>query len=129
MNRPFHPSFPSTTSLDRFLQRALSGSPLVSRDHPPREQLKEDEDAYRLTIDLPGLRKEELHLELKERRLTLTVTPTGERPFVATETRSWDLGPQVDSAGLKARLDLGVLHIELPKLKSSISEPLTIEIQ
>lgn len=130
MNRhSAYPSFPSLATLDRLFERALSGSPLVSRDHAPRERIEETETAYQLAIDLPGLRREELKLDLNDRRLTLTVTPTAERPFVAAETRAWSLGPEVDATGLVARLDLGVLHVELPKLKPATPEPLTIEIQ
>ena len=124
-----YPSFPSTTALDRLFERALAGTPLVSRDHPPRERIEETEAGYQLAIDLPGLRKEELKLDLKDRRLTLTVTPTEERPFVAAEKRAWALGAEVDASTLTARLDLGVLHISLPKLQPVTNEPLTIDIQ
>jgi len=129
MNRHPYPTFPSTTSLDRLFQRAFSGSPLVSRDHPPRERLVETDEAYLLTVDLPGLLKEELKLDLKERQLTLSVTPAADRPFVGQETRTWSLGSQVDASALTARLELGVLHIDLPKTKPSTNETLTIEIQ
>lgn len=130
MNQPrLFPLFPSATALDRLFERALSGTPLVSRDYPPRERIEETEFDYRITLDLPGLRREELKLDLKDRLLSLTVTPTEERPFVAEETRSWTLGSEVDATALTAQLDLGVLRIELPKIKLVTNEPLTIEIK
>lgn len=130
MNRPtLYPLFPSASALDRLFERALSGTPLVSRDYPPRERIEETESTWRITLDLPGLRREELKLHLKDRLLSLTVTPTGERPFVAAETRTWTLGSEVDASALSARLELGVLQIELPKIKPVTDEPLTIEIQ
>jgi len=130
MNRLIHyPTFASRSAFDRLFERALAGSPLVSRDHPPRERIKESDSAYQLAIDLPGIRKNELKLDLKERQLTLTVTPTDERPFVAPETRTWTLGSEVDASALSACHDLGVLRIELPKIKPTVNEPLTIEIQ
>lgn len=130
MNRHSHtPLFPSASALDRLFERAFSGTPLVSRDYPPRERIEETESAYRITVDLPGLRKEELKLDLKDRLLSLTVNPTEDRPFVAAETRAWKLGSEVDSGSLSAQLELGVLRIELPKLKPAAHEPITIEIQ
>lgn len=129
MNRNLHPSFPSALAFDRLIQRAFSTSPLLPRDYPPRERILENPDGFQLSIDLPGLRRDELKLELKDRVLTLSVTPSGDRPFVAAETRSWSLGSQVDPSSLKAQLDLGVLRIELPKVKPQSPETLTIEIQ
>ncbi len=129
MNRNLHASFPSTIALDRFFQRAFSASNLVSADQAPRERIRETDSAYSLSIDLPGLRREELALQLKDRQLTLSVTPADERPFVAAETRSWTLGEQVDVSGLSARLDLGVLRIELPKVNPPTPESITIDIQ
>jgi len=35
----------------------------------------------------------------------------------------------VDASALSARLELGVLRIELPKIKPVVNEHLTIEIQ
>ncbi len=130
MNRPsLYPLFPSATALDRLFERALSGTPLVSRDYPPRERIEETESAYRITLDLPGLHREELKLDLKDRLLSLTITPTEERPFVAAESRRWTLGSEVEVSALTAQLDLGVLRIELPKIKPVTNEPQTIEIQ
>lgn len=129
MIRHVYPSFPSTVALDRFFQRAFSASNLVTADQPPRERIQETESAYSLSIDLPGLRREELKLQLKDRQLTLSVNPADERPFVAAETRSWTLGEQVDVSGLSARLDLGVLRIELPKINPPTPESITIDIQ
>jgi HSP20 family protein len=129
MNRHPYPSFPSTVALDRFFQRAFSASNLLSAEPSPRERIQETDSSYSLSIDLPGLRREELKLELKDRQLTLAVNPADERPFVAKETRSWTLGEQVDVSALSARLDLGVLRIELPKLTPPAPESITIDIQ
>lgn len=113
----------STPFTDRWLERAFgSRAPVI------REYLEEKEDAFVLRLDLPGLRKEELKIETKDRVLTLAVTPADERPFTFSGSRSWKLGPDLDADALSARLENGVLELTLPKRTPATVEPRTIQI-
>jgi HSP20 family protein len=94
-----------------------------------RETIEEKDDAFVLHVDLPALRKEELAIAFKDRLLTLTATPSEERPFAASGTRSWKIGPDLDETAISARLENGVLELVLPKRKPASPEPLNITVQ
>jgi HSP20 family protein len=94
-----------------------------------RESIEEKDEAYVLQIDLPALRKEELKIEFKDRILTLTATPSDERPFAASGTRAWKIAADLDETAISAKLENGVLELVLPKRKPASPEPLNITIQ
>lgn len=89
---------------------------------------QEMEGAYLLGMDLPGIAKENLKIELVEQNLTLS----GERK------RAGDSGGQkfsyeftvpssVDASKIEAKLQDGVLEVLLPKAEAA--KPRLIEIQ
>lgn len=94
-----------------------------------RESIEEKDDAFVLQIDLPALRKEELKVDFKDRILTLTASPSDERPFAASGTRAWKIAPDLDETAISAKLENGVLELILPKRKPASPEPLNITIQ
>jgi len=123
MNRTdCHPS--RSTFTDRWLQRALAPRPATVR-----EALEEKDNAFILRLDLPGFRKEELKIEVKNQVLVLTATAAEERPFVVSGSRSWKLGPALDTEAITARLENGVLELTLPKRATETVEPRNIDIQ
>ncbi|HXO21416.1 MAG TPA: Hsp20/alpha crystallin family protein [Thermoanaerobaculia bacterium] len=90
----------------------------------PAVDVLETEGAYLLFAELPGVRREEIQLQVKERRLELSGRrqPLGEnRNFLRMERsygpfrRGFDLGMPVDAEGISAGLDRGILRIVIPK--------------
>jgi len=94
----------------------------------PSVNTREGEFAYHLDIDLPGVKKEDIKVDLKEGRLTIS----GERNFkeevkeedyykVETSfgkfTRSFDLPENVDVENIEASSENGVLEVTIPKLE------------
>lgn len=119
MNRP---SYCSYRTHDR-------GSRAFGRPSSFRESIEETPEAFSLKLDLPGVRKDELTLEFKDRILTLTVTPTEERAFVSASSRAWRVGPDIEAEALTARLENGILELTLPKRQPTAPETRTIDIQ
>ncbi|BCU78820.1 Hsp20/alpha crystallin family protein [Luteolibacter sp. LG18] len=120
MNRPSYCSYRVSDRRSRADGSRTSGF---------RESIAETPESFVLSIDLPGLRKEELKLEFKDRVLTLTVTPAEPRAFVSEATRSWRVGPDIDAEKLSARLENGLFELTLPKRQAASDEPRTIDIQ
>ncbi|MGJ3241710.1 MAG: Hsp20/alpha crystallin family protein [Opitutales bacterium] len=99
-------------------------------DNDPRVNVEEDEDKIRVTAELPGLRKEDLHVEVDDRTLTLS----GEKETRHQEkrgrvhlsecsfgsfTRVIPLPCEVNRDGAKAKYRHGVLKLTLPKTETA----------
>lgn len=90
----------------------------------PSVDVIETEDAYLLFAELPGVRKEDIQLQVRDRRLELTGRrqALGEsRNFLRMERsygpfrRAFDLGTPVDSESISASFEAGILRIHVPK--------------
>jgi len=93
----------------------------------PKVNTREGEFAYHLDVDLPGVKKEDIHIDIKENVLTVS----GERNFkeevkeedyyrVETRfgkfSRSFTLPDDADIENIEASSDSGVLEVVIPKL-------------
>lgn len=96
-------------------------------------------DSYLLESDLPGFRKEDIHLDLQGDTLTIIAQRSDEREerkeqYIRCERsygsyqRSFDMSG-VDTGGIRATYKDGVLRLTLPKKaeQKSESKSLTIE--
>jgi len=90
----------------------------------PMADVEETADAYLLEIELPGIKKKDIDIEIDGRRLVIS----GERPehrrtgWLRRQTRSWGrfryevvLGAELDQDGVEATLQDGVLRVRVPK--------------
>ncbi len=92
----------------------------------PAVDIREDDDAYYLVAELPGLTSDDIHLEVEndvltlrgERRAETSEDKNGwrhvERSFGAFR-RSFHLPKSVNADSLAAELQDGVLNVTLPK--------------
>jgi HSP20 family protein len=92
----------------------------------PSVDVLEVEDAYLIFAELPGVRHDDIQLQVKDRRLELSGRrhPLGENHrFLRLERsygpfrRIFDLGAPVDVDGISAAFDQGVLRVLIPKRK------------
>ena len=105
---------------------------------------KETEKGYELSMDLPGFKKEDVKMQLKEGVLNIeatTSTSNDEKDedgkyirrerFQGTCQRSFFVGKDVKQEDIKARFDNGVLVIDIPKVekKPEIEENKYIQIE
>ncbi len=90
----------------------------------PSVDVIETEDAYLLFVELPGVRKEDIQLNVRDRRLELTGRrqPLGEnRNFLRMERsygpfrRAFELSAPVDTENIAADFEAGILRIHVPK--------------
>jgi HSP20 family protein len=90
----------------------------------PTVDVLETEDTYLIFAELPGVRRDDIQLQVKDRRLELSGRrqPLGEnRNFLRMERsygpfrRTFDLGAPVDVDGITAGFEHGVLRVQVPK--------------
>ncbi len=94
----------------------------------PQVDLVETEDAYLLFAELPGVRRDDIQLQVRDRRLELSGRRQclGEnRNFLRMERsygpfrRTFDLGAPVDVDSITAAFEQGVLRVQVPKLRAA----------
>jgi len=89
----------------------------------------EDENHRVVRLEVPGVRKEDIHLELNNAVLSVRAKREDktERGTSAIElSRSVTVGDDVDAEHIKARLENGVLTVELPKQEAAKPKQITI---
>jgi len=90
----------------------------------PKTDLIESKEEYKLLIDLPGVKKDQLSLTLERGQLSVegligNVSP--QKPLQGEYTeghyqRHFKLSPNIDPKTLEAKLEEGVLEITLKKI-------------
>lgn len=101
----------------------------------PAANIMERTDGYLLQMDLPGVRKEGLEVTVEGHELRVT----GRREFPAYQgellyqesrphdfRRVFQLDPSIDVSKIKAKLENGVVTLELPK--SEAQQPRRIQV-
>jgi HSP20 family protein len=97
----------------------------------PAVDVLETEDSYILFAELPGVRRDDIQLQVRDRRLELSgrrQTLGESRNFLRMERsygpfrRAFDLGSPVDVEGIAAAFDQGVLRVHIPKRGSRATQ-------
>ena len=105
----------------------------------PTVNIREGEFAYHVDVDLPGVKKEDIKVDLNKGILTIsgerkTKEEVKQEDYYKIETyfgkfsRSFTLPDNVDIENIEAKSDNGVLEIVIPKLKDDVSKK-SIEIK
>ena len=125
--------FPVFNGFDNNVNRKLYGK------HANRVMLTdvhEKEDHYEVDIDLPGFKKDEITLQLKEGYLTVTAakgldeeekdkkgTPVRIERYAGTMQRSFYVGEDITRDEIHAKYENGVLRLTVPKKEETKKLP------
>lgn len=93
-----------------------------------KTDIKETKDGYELDIDLPGMEKKDINLELKDGYLTIKANHNQEQEekddqghylrkerFTGSCSRSFYVGDNVKEEDVHAKFDNGILKLSFPK--------------
>ena len=108
-----------------------------------KTDLKEHDEGYELSVDLPGFKKDQIELQLQNGYLTISATKGVEEEgkdkkgrlvhqerYTGSMTRSFYIGENVREEDVKASFEDGVLRLDFPKEKPmSLPEKKKIQIQ
>ena len=100
--------------------------------HLMQTDVRETENTYEVDIDLPGFKKEELSLELKDGYLVISAAKElnhseGEpesgkfvrrERYAGSMSRSFYVGDEVKQEDIRAKYENGVLKLEIPKMEA-----------
>lgn len=136
-NEPYNTSL---SDFDRVFERAFSnfagllngyesaGEPTATST--ARVNLYENDEAYLARFELPGFDKKEISVELADDQLTVSASREegeGDDKRTISLKRTIRAPKGIKQKGIKARLENGVLNIELPKAEET--KPLAITIK
>ena len=122
------------------VDRALYGK---HAQHMMKTDVRETDEAYEVDVDLPGFRKDEIHLELNSGYLTISTQKTLEKDektkagrmlrqerYAGTMQRSFYVGDAITEEDVRASYADGVLHLTVPKKEArKVPEKKTIMIE
>lgn len=101
--------------------------------------VKEQADSYVVHAELPGVKKEDIHVHIDGAMVSLTAERKAEKEvregervlrserYFGKVSRSFQLGQEIDDAKAAAKLTDGVLEITLPKKAAVSARRLVIE--
>lgn len=128
-------------SFDRLFDENLFGGPHRAETpatRSPALDVAESERAYTVQLDLPGVAKDDVKIAIEGRRVTVEAATLrsdekkdGERVLyaersVASYARSFTLPMDVDQAESSAKLEHGVLTLQLAKRGATKATQLTV---
>ena len=109
-------------------------------DWAPAVDIHETDDGFVVTADLPGIKKEDIEIDLKDSTLTIK----GEKKFkekapkenyIRIERsygkfiRSFSLPNNIDSEKIKATFKNGTLELGIPKKEETKPRQITIDVK
>ena len=109
-------TFVSPRAADLALQRFLQGTLGTSTPVQQQVQVSRDDKSTTLSLDIPGLSREQLKLSIEGTVIKLESVEGAARPV----KRAWELDHEIDAAASKAKLENGVLTLTLAKLEPQI---------
>ena len=126
---------PKSSFLEKFLDDEFLRN--TQRVAAPKSDILETPDSYLVYVDLPGIKKEQIQIQIEDGYLTIS----GERNFgkksenqrtLAFERwagkfqRSYRLATAVKTDDVKAELESGVLEVTIPKASEARKKVISI---
>lgn len=111
-----------------------SGAEFERADWTPSSDIYETETGYVIAMDLPGINREALQIDLDENRLVVKGMRVVEEPRHRSERpqgkflRTFSIPGSVDQGGIGAEYKDGVLNIRLPKRKEQKAQKITVKV-
>ena len=99
----------------------------------------EDDKAFHVKADLPGVKKEDITVQVEGNQVTLSAEVKREKEekngekllhcerYYGKQFRTFTLGTEIDRKGVAARFTEGVLELTLPKLGIAAGEKIAIQ--
>ena len=99
----------------------------------------EKENGYELQIDLPGVKKEDIKIEMNKNLINISVSISKssdeenkkyirKERFTGEIKRSFNIGEDIDEDNINASFENGILYLNLPKKEENDSNKKFIEI-
>jgi HSP20 family protein len=135
----------SAPTMDDFVERFFSGWPTFEKESEiiwtPRVDVHEtDNEIIIIDAELPGIRKEDIKVEIKDNVLTISGERKQEKKSETETTktvecrygkfeRSFGLPETVTTENVNAKFKDGILTLTLPKTEKAIPKPISVTVE
>ena len=109
---------PTLHAFERFLDEVLRAP------GPNGRPASQDEKAYELSLDMPGVAREHLKIEIEGQMVRIETTPEAKRPYRGV----YEMPQEIDPETSTAKLEHGVLTLNLVKVQP-VSKARSLNIQ
>ena len=101
--------------------------------------VKEDDKAYKVHAEIPGVKKEDIHVDIDGKNVSISAEVKNEKEvkdgekllrserYYGRVSRSFVLAQDVDDGASQAKYKDGVLELTLPKRKATSAKKLVIQ--
>jgi len=127
IDQMFEDFFNMPSSSERFF-------PELGEGYTPLYDCDETDTHYLLNFDLPGVKKDDVKIDLKDNQLSVSGERKGESKsrqgrerFYGSFYRSFTLPSNIDANKIEANFENGVLQISLPKTEISPGKQIPIK--
>lgn len=135
--KPFRKNWNPAQDWEKEVEKFFDGFSRSEQHFAPACEILDHEKAYTISVDVPGLKKEEIDIEVKDNHLTVS----GERKFeekteknnvVRTEkrygkfSRVFTIPQNVNADAITASFENGVLVLNLPKEEKTQTKKISI---
>jgi HSP20 family protein len=125
-------------TLDSFLRSTVA--PVADATRAPAMDISESDTAYTVTLDVPGLTRDQLKVSVEGKRISIEAVASSEEEVKPAEgvraiyrersvrryARSFSLPAEVDQDSSQAKLDNGVLTLTLAKKVASGARQISV---
>lgn len=101
--------------------------------------VKEDDKGYTIHAELPGVKKDDIHVTVEGNQVSITAETKREKEekqgervlrserYYGKLSRAFTLGSELDEAGASAKFTDGILELKLPKKAAAAAKRLTVQ--
>jgi HSP20 family protein len=133
--------FQPLADMDTFFRGFRLRPWLSDMDAEPRIKIDvaEDDKAYTVKADIPGVKKEDIHVSIDGSQVSIEAEVRKEKEekkgekvvrserYFGKEYRSFSLGQDIESAKAEAKYHDGVLELKLPKTSNGHAKELKVQ--
>lgn len=94
--------------------------------YTPKADYYEVDNGFMLEVELPGVKKEDLDIQVEKNIITVKAT-RARKECKCTYERSFRLADDIDTENIKVSLENGVLSFALSKKQAAAARKLTID--
>jgi HSP20 family protein len=124
---------------DSFFNPSYEEEPALSAFNPAVDIVEEDQ-AYQVHVELPGLSKDDIKLNIKDNYLSISgekkrESKVEDKNYQRTERifgsfqRNFRLSDSVDVDKIEAEFKDGVLNVVIPKKKESLAKQIEVKVK
>lgn len=117
------PYAPSLRALDRNLERFMQQAFAAPAAKAEGESAEPQDKAYSLVLDVPGVAKDQLDIQIEANQVRIETKPEATRRY----STAYEFASDIDAAASEAKLENGVLTLKLVKL-APVSKALSLAV-